>query len=108
MGESECTYEPLDVIASDDPVTCADYARKNNLLDVFGWNRFKHLAKSENKLKRLINQSRLKPVQRGRIYKNGFEVPRNHNDVLRIVEENGNTKWQDAEKLELKSLFDNG
>ena len=29
----EVTYEPLDMITKDDPVTCAIYARKNNLLN---------------------------------------------------------------------------
>jgi hypothetical protein len=32
----ESTYEPLDLIASDDPITCAEYALKHNLLDVPG------------------------------------------------------------------------
>jgi hypothetical protein len=27
------TYEPLDLIASDDPITCTEYALKHNLLD---------------------------------------------------------------------------
>ena len=29
----EITSEPLSMIATDDPVTCAIYARENNLLD---------------------------------------------------------------------------
>ena len=33
----EVTSEPLTVIAADDPVTCAVYARDNNLLDTEGW-----------------------------------------------------------------------
>jgi hypothetical protein len=36
----ETTYEPLDLIASDDPVTFAEYAKKNNLLEIPGWKRF--------------------------------------------------------------------
>jgi hypothetical protein len=36
----EITYEPLDLIASDDPVTCAEYAKKHNLLDIPGGKHF--------------------------------------------------------------------
>jgi hypothetical protein len=32
----ETTYEPLDMIASDDPITCAQYAIDNKLLDTDG------------------------------------------------------------------------
>ena len=34
----------------------------------------------------------------------GFLVPRNHDQAVEIDEKNGNTKWQDAEKLELSQL----
>ena len=30
MGDWESTYEPLDVIAADDPVTCAIYAKEKD------------------------------------------------------------------------------
>ena len=33
----ETTYEPLDLIAQDDPITCAEYAHRNYLLDTPGW-----------------------------------------------------------------------
>jgi hypothetical protein len=36
----ETTAEPLQLIAADDPVTCAIYAKENNLLDQPGWRRF--------------------------------------------------------------------
>jgi hypothetical protein len=35
----ESTYDSLDLIASDDPITCAEYALKHNLLDETGWKR---------------------------------------------------------------------
>ena len=34
----ESTYEPLDVIAADDPITCAIYAKEKGLL---GWGETK-------------------------------------------------------------------
>jgi len=33
----EVTAEPLSIIAAGDPVTCAVYARENNLLELDGW-----------------------------------------------------------------------
>ena len=48
------TEEPVSLIAADDPVTCAVYAKKHGLLNLPGWKRFKHLAKSQ---KSLPNQS---------------------------------------------------
>jgi hypothetical protein len=32
----ETTYEPLDLIASDDPVTCAEYSKETDLLGTTG------------------------------------------------------------------------
>ncbi|KAL7562901.1 hypothetical protein ACA910_000274 [Epithemia clementina (nom. ined.)] len=43
----EITTEPLNMIASDDPVTCAVYAKKHDLLELPGWKMFKHLAKNQ-------------------------------------------------------------
>jgi hypothetical protein len=32
----ETMYEPLDIIAKDDPISCAEYAKRNGLLDTPG------------------------------------------------------------------------
>ena len=72
----ETMYEPLDLIASDDPLTCAEYAKQNNLIDTPGWKRFCRYAKSEKKLQRLINQAKLKNYRRDIFWKFGVEVPR--------------------------------
>jgi hypothetical protein len=36
----ETKYEPLKMIATVDPVTCAEYARENDLLNIDGWKQF--------------------------------------------------------------------
>ena len=46
----EITYEPLSIIAADDPVTCAAYTKENDLLAVEGWHRFRNLAKKDKSL----------------------------------------------------------
>jgi hypothetical protein len=56
----EITKEPLRIIAANDTVTCAIYARENGLLDQPGWKRFKHIAKNEKNFTRMVNQAKLK------------------------------------------------
>ena len=34
----EVTFEPLSIIAADDPVTCTAYTKDNDLLAVEGWH----------------------------------------------------------------------
>ena len=54
----------------------------------------------------MVNQARLKSLRTKPVYKYGFQVPRNHAEAIRIYEKHGNTKWIDAEKLEIKQLMD--
>ena len=48
--DGSCTFEPLSVIASDDPVSCALYAKKNELRNTPGWKCFKQITKHEKVL----------------------------------------------------------
>jgi Reverse transcriptase (RNA-dependent DNA polymerase) len=102
----ETTYEPLDMIASDDPVTCAEYAMKHNLLDTSGWKRFRRYAKNEKKLNRMINQAKLRSYRREPFWKFGVLVPRTHAQAVELDRLNGNTKWQDAEETEMRQLIE--
>ena len=54
----EITFDPLSVIAADDPITCAAYAMEKNLYNLDGWKRFRHLIKKEKHLTRAIKQSK--------------------------------------------------
>jgi hypothetical protein len=72
----EITKEPLKVIATDDPVTCAIYARENGLLNKPGWKRFRHIAKNGKKFTRMVNQAKLKSFNTAPRYKYGYEIPR--------------------------------
>jgi hypothetical protein len=97
----EITKEPLSIIAVDDPVTCAIYARENGLLDQPGWKRFKHIAKNEKKFTCMVNQANLKSFHTAPKYKYGYEIPRTYEQAKRIDEEIGSTLWGDATILEL-------
>jgi hypothetical protein len=82
------------------------YALKNNLLNTPGCKRCKTPVKNARKFSRLINQATLKSNRLRPVYKYGFQVPRNHFKAMKIDEKNGNTRWQDAEKLEIKQLLE--
>jgi hypothetical protein len=62
----EETYESLNLIIKDDPITLAAYAKDINLLDTPGWMQLKHFVRHDKKF-----QSKHHGVQ----YKFGVQVP---------------------------------
>jgi hypothetical protein len=100
----ETTYEPLDIIAKDYPMSCAEYAKCNCLLDTPGWKRFRHLAKNNKKVEQMVNQAKLKSYRQDQFSKFGFLVPHTHGQAVEIDLANGNSKWQDAEAVEMEQL----
>ena len=100
----EITDEPLSLIAADDPVTCAEYAKKHDLLNLDGWKRLKHIAKNQKQLTRAINQSTIRQVRRLAVYQFGFLIPKDYKQALQLDEQNGNSKWYDATKLEMDQI----
>ena len=106
----EVTYEPLTLISKDDPITCAVYAKKHDLLDTTGWNHPKRHAKTSKRLIRAVKQSWIRQIRASARYQHGFQVPKDYNDAIRLDKENSNTHWQDAMNLEStgKAQFHNG
>ena len=102
----EVTYEPLTLISKDDPITCAVYAKKHDLLDTTGWKHLKRYAKTSKRLIRAVKQSRIRQVRASARYQHGFQVQKNYNDAMRLDKENGNTHWQDAMDLELTQIHE--
>ena len=100
----EVTYEPLSVIAADDPITCVAYAKKKNLYNLDGWKRFRHLIKKKKQLTRAIKQSKIRQVRHSKKYMFGFLIPRNYAEALEFDKANNNSKWYDATKAELDSI----
>ena len=56
----ESMFEPLATIAADDPITCAIYAKDNDLLELDGWKQFGRIAHCQQKLLHMANQAKLK------------------------------------------------
>ena len=102
----ETTSEPLQIIAKDDPVTCAIYAKDTGLLDTPGWKQFKSIAKREKKFTRTVNQAKLRSYNTAPKFKNGYQVPKNYTEAVRLDERNGNQKWQEAINLELQQIYE--
>ena len=102
----EVTYEPLTLISKDDPITCAVYAKKHDLLDTTGWKHPKRYAKTSKRLIRAVKQSRIRQVRASARYQHGFQVPKDYNDAIRLDKGNSNTHWQDAMDLELTQIHE--
>lgn len=105
-ANGETSWNCLNLTYTDDPVSVSMYALKNDLLETNGWKRCKVHTKNLKKFSRMVNQSKLKCNRLKPVYKYGFQVPRNHEEAVKIDEKNGNTKWQDSEKLEIQQLLD--
>ena len=100
----EETWEPLDIIAVDDPVTCAKYAKENDLLELPGWKRFKRLASHEKKFTRMLRQAHASKKKNATKYVFGVKTPRNYQEALAFDKANGNTFWVDATKKEMDQI----
>ena len=99
------TFEPLSVIAADDPITYAAYAKEKNLYNLDGWKRFKHLTYKEDKeLTKAIKQSKIRQVRHAKKYMFGYLIPRNYTEALEFDKGNNNSKWYDATKAEMDSI----
>jgi hypothetical protein len=100
----EISTEPLSVIAANDPVTCAVYAREHDLLDIEGWKHFRNLAKRKKHFLRLVKQAKMKSYHQSLKYKFGYRIPKDYEEALKLDELNQNTKWKDATVTEMSQL----
>ena len=102
----EITFEHLSIIAADDAVTCAAYAKENDLLALGAWCRFRSLAKNDKVLGRAIKQSKIRQVRRSQTYMFEYLIPRNYLEAMQFDSENKNSKWYDTIKLEMESMLE--
>ncbi len=102
----EVTSEHLAIIAADNLVTCAIYAKENGLLDLDGWKWFKSIAKCDKKFLHMASQAKLRSYHMVPCYKYGYEVPWDFNHAIELDKHNGNTKWQDSTALEMSQLHE--
>ena len=90
----EESWEDLNWIASQDPITIATYAQAHNLLEDPGWKRFKRYVDQGKKFIRMVKQANATKTDKKSInVKFGVEVPRNFKDAIRLDGVNGNKLW---------------
>jgi hypothetical protein len=102
----ETTMEPLSVIAADDPVTCAIYAKEHDLLDTEGWKCFRNTARREKHFLWLVKQAKLHSYHNAPKYKFGYQIPRDYEEAMKFDELNRNDKWDQSVKAEMRQLDD--
>ena len=54
----------------------------------------------------MVNQAKLQSYRLAKRYKYGFEVPRNHQDAMRLDAKYKNSKWRDAKIIKLEQIND--
>ena len=102
----EITEDRLNIIAQDDPVTCAEHAKQHNLLELPEWKKLKHIAKHQKTLIRAINQTKIRQVRRSTVYQFGFFIPRDYKHALELDKLNGTSRSYDVTKKELDQIND--
>ena len=109
----EVSWRPLSThdkqgVFDTDPVTVAIYAEEHGLLDTSGWGLpgLKKLAKTQKRLIRQANQAKLHSFRTKPMYMYGFQVPRNHEQAMQLDQENGNTRWREAELIEMGQIHE--
>mmetsp|Transcript_20329 Transcript_20329/g.42624 ORF Transcript_20329/g.42624 Transcript_20329/m.42624 type:complete len:1867 (-) Transcript_20329:137-5737(-) len=98
------SWEPVNVVGKDDPISLARYAQENDLLNKPGWKFLRKIARRLRFAQVAINAANRRSNPSQVRYKFGVRIPRNYKEAVFLDEQNGNTLWQDAIKLELKQL----
>jgi hypothetical protein len=93
----ESTYEPLNLIASDDPITWAEYALKHSLLDETGWKRFCHYTRNKNTLGCIVNQTKVSSYGGEPFWKFGGLVPQTHKQAMELDMEEVAGCWRNRD-----------
>ena len=103
----EPSWEPMEIIKEDDPVTLAEYARDNGLLEkaIWKWGK-RYLAFSKTHRARITQLYAMKTKRMGPKYKFGQKVPRTLKEAYEIDKETNSNGWAEAIKKEINSLKD--
>jgi hypothetical protein len=100
----EIATEALQLIASDDPVTCELYTKEKHLLEWPGRKRFKKTTKWETLSNCMVNHAKFCSFNTSTKYKCSYEILQNYNQGLQLDQKNGNNLWKYAVELELQQI----
>ena len=87
----EIMNKPLDVIAANDPTTCAIYTRENDLLNEPGCIHFCCLALCKKQILHQVKQAKLRSFRTALQYKFGYQVLHIYDEAIRLDLQNGST-----------------
>ena len=105
-GYEEPTWEPMENIKKDDPVTLAKYAENRELLEQSMWKWARRYVKNQKKFIRMMRQlMAAKRKARGIKYQFGVRVPNSIKEAYELDKANKNTLWEDAIKKEVDLLL---
>ena len=84
-------------------------AKEHNLLNEWEIPRIKLKKPAANSktLLRVVKKTKLKSFNSTPVYIYGYNVPRNHQEAMKLDRNNGNNKWAKSEKLETSQLLGN-
>ena len=106
-GYEEPTWEPMEVIKVDDPVTLAKYAQDRGITGQSMWKWTDRYLKRPKRFLRLYKQAVLRKKRSNTIkYQFGIRVPRSISEAHKLDALNNNTKWADAIEKELRTLHE--
>ena len=89
----EMSWEPIQMIKRDDPITLMKYAKEKGLLGKLEWRWVKRYVKNTKKLNRMYRNIHATKKKKRKIkYKFGIRVPRNLPEAYYLDQLNGNTK----------------
>ena len=100
------TWEPLEQMRKDDPVSVAEYVHKRGLKGQRHWTWANKYLKNPKKFLRMTRQVMLAKQNKGPKYKFGTRVPRNIKEALALDKEAGNDLWKQAIKKEMDKIIE--
>jgi hypothetical protein len=81
-------------MAKEDYITCAKYAKDNDLLAKPGWKSLRCIASCTVKFAWMYLQAKLHTERWGPTYKFGILLPTDRNHALRIDKDNNDHLWE--------------
>ena len=107
VGYEVPTWEPMDAIKKDDPVTLAKYAEEHDLPEKTAWKWAAQYVKRKTRFARMFRQM-MKSKQKAQNvkYQFGIGVPRTLREAYELDKLNGDTKWTDSIETEVRLLYD--
>ena len=103
---SDVTWEPLNSLRKDNPVTLAKYAHDKGITNKCGWKWSRKINKRPKKLIRMLCNASQKATARKAVKnKFGVQIPIHPMHALKLDCLNRNTKWRNALQLEINQLL---